>query len=164
MKNCKTDRLKVRIGTFVEEYFNNSKYCEATKAQYLNLKQAIKKHSPQSDDSVNTSSEESSCESLSIDSNTGKRTAGIIDFPIKMKGEELKFYLKEIGFADVPYNEVKDMKGFLELFICCDEVCLTRSQLVMKYLTKNPDSIDLILELMMNPYKERLSTKFKKMH
>lgn len=81
-----------------------------------------------------------------------------------MRGEELKFYLKEIGFAEVPYNEVKDMKAFLELFMCCDDVCFARSQLIMKYLTKNHDAMDFILELMMNPYKERLSTKFKKLH
>ena len=162
LKNCKTDRLKSRVAEFVDDFFNNSKYCLATKAQYLNLKKIIKKHRPQSEESLRTSSSES--ESESEDSAAAKRTVGIVDFPVKMKGEELKFYLREIGFSDVPYNEIKDMKAFLELFVCCDDVCFTRSQLMMKYLTKNQDSIDFLLELMMNPYKERMTTKFKKMH
>lgn len=56
------------------------------------------------------------------------------------------------------------MKGFIELFISCDDVYLKRSQLFLKYLNKNEEALNYILELLMNPNKDRVSSKFRKLN
>ena len=58
-------------------------------------------------------SEESSVSLMSVSSEHTIEEVKLDGFPTKMKGEELREFLSEIGCEDINFHEVTDMKTFV---------------------------------------------------
>jgi hypothetical protein len=121
-KNSNDQKLRKMALDFMENFYSDEKFYLGTRAQYLNITKFIEKQKKEY--SINTSSDS---ESETEDEDTHHKHSGQGNFPCRMKGDELKEFLQEIGFEDIPFNEVRDMKAFIELFLCSDDLYVKRS-------------------------------------